>query len=161
MEAQLNPYQYQQAAVETQQARIVDFIADNPTINLTEPAPPNPKVEIVSPGDPIPPLEAPAPEHSTRRSFFSEVAVGSIQAIAGVALATASAGMDLMEEQTYQKAQEQEQQKKIREALASIAKKEKPLENKRKTALGKTTKDGQSAAQTVLKQPTKILVQAA
>ena len=164
METQ-NPYQYQQEAVHMQQERVADFMADNPGIDINEPSPPDPRVEVFGeiPPEANIPLEAIPQEtdHPTRRGFH-EIALTGL-AVAGGVLATASFGVEIMEE-AYQQDIYQEKQRKITTELARITEKQKKqVPGRRKTALGVAKENvlSSDSPPPAIKPPTPSLVPAA
>jgi hypothetical protein len=124
---ELNPIQYQKAAVETQKARIETFKADNP--NVTIPPVYKPEAALPAPAGAKPPL-------AEMGSVAEHVAIGGIAAVGAIAETVVTATVGAM----VQEAQEQNRMQQIRRELDQIRSSQKPPEPK--TALGKPIETG-------------------
>ena len=123
---ELNPIQFQKAAVAEQQARVNTFQADNPNVSI----PPVPKPEAALPTSAGINTIKPVAE-------VGKVAEGAVIGGLAVAGAIAETVVTATVGAMVQDAKEQAQIQKYRQELARIAESQKPPQPK--TALGKST----------------------
>ena|SRR5437899_3338990 len=121
---ELNPIQYQKAAVAEQQARVSTFKADNPNVIIPPVFKPEPA--LPAPAEAKPPL-------AEMGSVAEGVAIGGLAIAGAIAETVVTATVGAM----VQDAKEQAQIQRYRQELARIAESQKPPQPK--TALGKPT----------------------